>query len=275
MTKRRPATANERPGSLGWRMGVSPTRSALVLFALLCAGLLLVPLVALLLHVPWRSFWGVWTQQGGPALRLSVWTAGLSMLVIVMFGTPLGWLLARGKHAVWRIVEYLMLIPLLMPPLVLGLLLIYFYGPYGILGRFLGLFHLSATNTVLAVIIAQVYESIPYYVFSAQGAFEQVDLLQERVSWSLGVSPWQTFRRITLPLALPGLTVGFMMAFARAVGAFGAVVVVAYYPHTLPISVWIALQEQGMPTALPLALLLLLISLPLPLAAALWRRRYA
>ncbi|QQE79922.1 ABC transporter permease subunit [Alicyclobacillus sp. SO9] len=251
------------------------TGGVLALVALLCVSFLLLPLAALLLHIPWSSLWQVWSSEGASALRLSLMTAVISMAVIVVFGTPLGWLLARGRSRLWQWVEYLMLIPLLMPPLVLGLLLIYFYGPYGTVGKFLGIWHLSATNTALAVVIAQIYESIPYYVFSAQGAFHQVDAIHEQISWSLGVGPWKTFRQITLPLALPGMTVGFMMAFARAVGAFGAVVVVAYYPHTLPISVWIALQEKGLPTALPLALLLLLISMPLPLAAVLWRRLHA
>jgi len=256
-----------RPASIGhWTVA---------LIAILCASFLLLPLVALLFHVQWQGLLAVWRQQGLSSLGLSLYSALVSMVVIVIFGTPLGWVMARGHTRLWRTVEYLMLIPLLMPPLVLGLLLIYFYGPYGVVGQLLAHVHLSATNTLLAVIMAQIYEAIPYYVFSAQGAFQQIDEIHERISWSLGVSPWRTFRRITLPLAVPGLTVGLMMAFARAVGAFGAVIVVAYYPHTLPISVWIALQEQGLPSALPLALLLLIISLPLPLIAVLWRRRHA
>jgi len=105
--------------------------------------------------------------------------------------------------------------------------------------------------------------------FSAQAAFTQVDRKYERASLSLGVSPWRTLVRI---LARPGLSVGFAMAFARAIGAFGAVIVVAYYPHTLPVRIWIALEEPGLPSALPIALLLHIIALPLPLATVLWGR---
>lgn len=246
--------------------------SLLALTALLSIGFLLLPLVALLFHVSWHSVFPVWSQYGSDPFVLSLETSLITMVIVVVFGTPLGWLLARGRRRLWRIVEYLLLIPLLMPPLVIGLLLVYFYGPYGFIGQALGHFQISASNTALAVVIAQIYEAIPYYTYAAQGAFEQVDRGLERTSYSLGVAPGTTFRRVTLPLALPGLGVGFTMAFARAIGAYGAVMVVAYNPHTLPVSIWVALEEQGLPVALPLALLLLITALPLPLATVLWRR---
>lgn len=88
----------------------------------------------------------------------------------------------------------------------------------------------------------------------------------------LGYRPLKTLWRVTVPLAWPGLLAGLAMAFARSVGAFGAVIVVAYYPHTLPVAIWIGLQEQGLSQAFPLALLLLLVALPAPLILYLWRR---
>lgn len=247
-------------------------RYLLILVAFLCTSFLLIPVISLLFHVSWSTLWQAWSESGSQPLMVSLETTLIAMGVVIVFGTPLGWLLARGRHRLWKLVEYLLLIPLLMPPLVIGLLLIYAYGPYGVIGQVLGHWHLSASNTILAVIIAQIYESVPYYVFSAQGAFSQVDPGYELTSLSLGVPPAATFYRITLPLALPGLGVGFTMAFARAIGAYGAVMVVAYNPHTLPISIWVALEEQGLPTALQLALLLLVMALPLPLATTLWRR---
>lgn len=248
------------------------TPSVTLLVGWLSIAFLLLPFISLILHVPWSDLWSTWAESGFSSFQTSLWTTTISMLFIILFGTPLGWLLARGKSRIWNIVEFLLLIPLLMPPLVIGLLLVYFYGPYGFIGRLLAQFNLSATNTLLAIILAQLYEAIPYYIFAAQAAFSQVERKYERISLSLGVSPWRTMMRVIFPLARPGLIVGFAMAFARAIGAFGAVIVVAYYPHSLPVSIWIALEEQGLPSALPLALLLLLIALPLPLAAVLWRR---
>ncbi|SHK47892.1 molybdate/tungstate transport system permease protein [Alicyclobacillus tolerans] len=246
--------------------------SVAILAGWLCTAFLILPFVSLLLHLSWRNIWSVWIESGGTPLFYSLWSTAISLCVTLLFGTPLGWYLARGQGILWKAIEILLLIPLLMPPLVIGLLLVYFYGPYGIMGHLLTHFGLSATNTILAVVLAQLYESVPYYVFAAQAAFSQIDIKFERISLSLGVSPWQTLRRVIFPLARPGLLIGFAMAFARAIGAFGAVIVVAYYPNTLPVSIWIALEEQGLPSALPLALLLILVALPLPLATVLWRR---
>lgn len=247
--------------------------SALLVFvSLLTSSFLLLPVLALFLHVSWHHLWGIWVEDGKSPFFVSIETTCITMIVVLVFGTPLGWALARGKSRVWRVLEYLLLIPLLMPPLAIGLLLIYFYGPYGFIGELLSHWQLSAVNTMLAVVIAQVYESAPYYIYAVQGAFRQVDGGYEQLSYSLGVSPGRTFWRITLPLALPGVGVGITMAFARAIGAYGAIIVVAYNPHTLPVSIWVALEEQGLPVALPMALLLMLTALPLPMVTVLWRR---
>lgn len=248
-------------------------RIALSLLALLGASFLLLPMIGLLAHISPASVGSALTSGGLPALAVSLQTTAIAMTAIVIVGTPLGWLLARRRGPLWRTVEFLMFIPLLLPPLVIGLLLVYFYGPYGPLGEALSRFQLSASNNLLAITIAEIYESMPYYVFAAQAAFSQVDVRLERASLALGQPPVVTFRRVTLPLSAPGLSVGLAMAFARSLGAFGAVIVVAYDPHTLPVAIWIALEEQGLPGALPLAFILLMAALPLPLLTVLLRRR--
>lgn len=242
--------------------------------SVICTAFLLLPTAMLLLHVSWPGIWREWTSAGAAPLLTSVWTTFAAMLFIAALGTPVGWLLARRRSRFWRTLEWLLHIPLLMPPLVIGLLLIYAYGPYGPVGALLGRLHLSASNTALAVILAQLYEALPYYIFAVQAGFRQIDEGLEHTSWSLGQSPLRTFRRVTLPLSLPALTAGLAMAFARAIGAFGAVIVVAYYPQTLPVGIWVALEEQGLPAALPLALLLLAAALPAPLALLVWRERH-
>jgi molybdate/tungstate transport system permease protein len=172
-----------------------------------------------------------------------------------------------------RVWEAGVLASLLLPPLVIGLLLVFMVGPYTPIGELLGHFNLSATNTLLALVIAEVYESAPYYVLGAQAAFSGVDHRLEQQAGLLGDRPRRVFRRVTVPLAAPGLAMALAISWARAMGAFGAVVIVAYYPTGLPMQIWTSLQETGLASALPFALVLLVVALPLPLAAYVWSAR--
>ncbi len=247
-------------------------RAIPILLTALVGGFLLLPVAVLATHTSIAFHGQNAVPDAWPSLVASLEATAWSMAVILLLGTVAGYMLARRAGVLWRALEFLLLIPLLLPPLVIGLLLMSVYGPYGLLGQWLSALRLSATNTLLAVVLAQIYEAMPYYLFAAQGAFSQVDAGLERTSQSLGRPPLQTFFRVTLPLSLPGLSAGFAMAFARSIGAFGAVIVIAYYPHTLPVAAWIALEEQGLPAALTLAALFLLAALPLPLILLLWRR---
>ena len=126
-------------------------------------------------------------------------------------------------------------------------------GPYTPIGQVLGWLHQDATNTFLALVIAQVYEAAPYYVLGAQAAFAGVDTRLEQQAGLLGDRPFRVFRRVTLPLAAPGLSMALATAWARAMGAFGAVVIIAYHPFGIPLQIFTTLQETGLPTALPYA----------------------
>jgi molybdate/tungstate transport system permease protein len=192
---------------------------------------------------------------------------------MVLLGTPLAYLLARGRLPLARLVELGILLPLMMPPLVIGLLLIFLIGPEGTLGNLLADVHLTGVNTFFALIVAEFYEAAPFYVLGAHAAFASVDPRIEQDAGLLGDRPLQAFRRITLPLAAPGLATGIATAWARAMGAFGAVVIIAYYPRGLPNQIFIAFQEFGLPGALPFALLLVVAALPLPVLAYLWSAR--
>src|SRR5208337_4140040 len=172
-----------------------------------------------------------------------------------------------------RVWETGVLCSLLLPPLVIGLLLVFMVGPYTPIGELLGHFNLSATNTFLALVIAEVYESAPYYVLGAQSAFASVEPRLEQQAGLLGDRPRRVFRRVTLPLAAPGLAMALSIAWARAMGAFGAVIIIAYHPMGIPLQIYTTLQETGLPSALPYALVLLVVALPLPLAAYIWSAR--
>ncbi len=235
---------------------------------------LLGPVIALLTHLSAHDVASALTTPGDlDPLLVSLESGGLTLAVLLLLGTPLAWRLARGTLPFPRVWEAGVLCSLLLPPLVIGLLLIFMIGPYTYIGQLLGHLNISTTNTFFALVVAQVYESAPYYVLGAQAAFAGVDPRLEQQAELLGDRPRRVFRRVTLPLAAPGLAMALAVAWARAMGAFGAVVIIAYHPYGLPLQIYTTLQETGLATALPYALILLVVALPLPLAAYIWSAR--
>jgi molybdate/tungstate transport system permease protein len=270
--QRRPARVGE--GTAAGRA----IRSASGLASVAGAGLiwiaLLGPVIALLTHLSASAIASSLTAPGAlDPLLVSLESGAVTLAVLLSLGTPLAWLLARGTLPFPRVWEAGVLCGLLLPPLVIGLLLIFMIGPYTFIGQLLGDLHLSTTNTFFALVVAQVYESAPYYVLGAQAAFSSVDPRLEQQAELLGDRPLRVFRRVTLPLAAPGLAMAMAVAWARAMGAFGAVIIIAYHPYGLPLQIYTTLQETGLATALPYALVLLVVALPLPLAAYIWSAR--
>jgi molybdate/tungstate transport system permease protein len=235
---------------------------------------LLGPVIALFFHItPGTVRTALQTPGALTPLVVSLQSGLITLAVLVCFGTPLAWMMARGRLPWPRVWEAGVLACLLLPPLVVGLLLIFMVGPLTPIGQALGHFNLSATNTFFALVIAEVYESAPYYVLGAQAAIAAVDPKMEQQAALLGDRPLRAVRRVTLPLAAPGLAMALTVAWARAMGAFGAVIIIAYHPYGLPLQIWTTLQETGIASALPFAAVLLVVALPLPLAAYLWSAR--
>ncbi len=235
---------------------------------------LLGPVITLLTHLSASAIASSLTAPGAlDPLITSLESGAVTLAVLFGICTPLAWMLARGTLPFPRIWEAGVLCSLLLPPLVIGLLLVFMVGPYTPVGELIGHFNLSATNTFLALVIAEVYESAPYYVLGAQAAFSAVDPRLEQQAALLGDRPWRVFRRVTFPLAAPGLAMALAVAWARAMGAFGAVIIIAYHPFGLPLQIYNTLQETGLASALPFALVLLVVALPLPLAAYTWSAR--
>jgi molybdate/tungstate transport system permease protein len=242
--------------------------------ALLIWVVLLGPVITLLTHLSWSAITHSLSYPGAlDPLIVSLESGGVTLAVLFVICTPLAYMLARGALPFPRIWEAGVLCSLLLPPLVIGLLLVFMVGPYTPVGDLIGHFNWSATNTFLALVIAQVYESAPYYVVGAQAAFGSVSPRLEQQAALLGDRPRRVFRRVTLPLSAPGLAMAMSVAWARAMGAFGAVIIIAYHPYGLPLQIFTTLQETGLASALPYALVLLVVALPLPLAAYVWSAR--
>lgn len=242
-------------------------RILLPLAALVAIGILVAPAAALLLHADYGNLPASLAAASSGPLPTSLESAALALVAVVALGTPLAYWSSRTPHRrVRRVVDAILLVPLLMPPLVVGLTLIYLLGPDTAVGAFIGGLGLGSVNSLFALTLASFYEAAPYFVFAAAAAFARVDRQAELTAASWQRTPWQVFRRITLPAAAPGIMVGVAMAWARAIGAFGAAIVVAYHPTGLPVDIWISLQEVGLPAAFPLAVILVAAALPLPLA---------
>jgi molybdate/tungstate transport system permease protein len=225
---------------------------------------LLYPFSAIFAHVgPWQ-----WTSEvRAPALssiRVSLVLTGLAMLIIVALGTPVAAYVARcgrGERLFWQAV---LLFPILLPPLALGILMSLAFGPFGSVGVWLQRYGVAMTNSSTAFITTQVYVGMGYYVLGAIAALDSVPPTLQKQAALLGLTPVQVFFRVTLPLAKLGLAVALSLAWVRAVGEFGAVVVTAYYPSGMPVQLWVNLENFGLPAVMPLLVVFLAVALPIP-----------
>jgi molybdate transport system permease protein len=198
------------------------------------------------------------------ALVLSATTSLTSLLVIIGLGTPLAFVIARRSFRGKSILETLIDMPMVMPPAVAGLALLMAFGRRGVLGSWLDDAGIRIGFTTTAVIFAQIFVSSPFYVRSGRAAFSRVDRNMEDAAADLGASPWRVLRSITLPMAAPGLMAGAVLAWARAVGEFGATIMFAgnlpRQTQTLPLAIYGRYEAGDLETSLAMALILLVSS---------------
>jgi molybdate transport system permease protein len=238
----------------------------LLLPGLLALAFLLVPLVGLLARAPWSTLPQQLTSAGvGQALRLSLITATLATAVTLLLGVPLAWLLARTDFPGRRIVRALVTLPLVLPPVVGGVALLLALGRNGIVGRWLDAwFGITLPFTTAGVVIAEAFVAMPFLVISVEGTLRAADPRYEEAAATLGASRFTAFRRVTLPLIAPGIAAGAVLAWARALGEFGATITFAgNFPgrtQTMPLAVYLALQNDP-DAAIALSLVLLAVSL--------------
>jgi molybdate transport system permease protein len=198
-----------------------------------------------------------------PALRLSIATTGVSLVLVVLLGTPLCWLLARAAGPAARFVEVLVQVPAVIPPAVAGVAMLLAFGRRGWLAGVLYPRGWSPAFTGSAVIMAEVFVSAPFFVQAGISAFRRVDENLLIVARTLGASPLRVFCRIALPLAGPGLLAGAAMSWARSLGEFGATLMFAGNltgkTQTLPLAIYTAF-ESDLRTAQALSLVLVLVA---------------
>lgn len=226
---------------------------------------LALPLVAVFLKVLPQE--GVWATLQQPlvteALRLSLLTSLSSLGLALLFGTPVAYLLARRRFPGVAIVDTLIDLPMVLPPTVAGVALLMTFGRRGLLGAWLDIAGVQISFTSVAVVLAQSFVGAPFYIRAARAGFQSVDQELERVAYTLGHSPLSTFLRVTAPLAFPALLGGAVMAWARALGEFGATIMFAGNmlgrTQTMPLAIYTAM-ESDLTAALVLSAILVVVS---------------
>jgi molybdate transport system permease protein len=232
---------------------------------LLVVAFLTLPLVAIFLKVLPQA--GSWEALHQPlvteALRLSAITSLSSLLLAVLFGTPVAYLLARHRFRGAALLDTLVDLPMVLPPTVAGVALLMTFGRRGILGSWLNVLGLQIGFTTVAVVLAQSFVGAPFYIRAARAGFQSVDQELERVAYTLGHSAFSTFLRVTVPLAFPALLGGAVMAWARALGEFGATIMFAGNlmgrTQTMPLAIYVAM-ESDLAAALALSAILVIVS---------------
>ncbi|HET7831374.1 MAG TPA: ABC transporter permease [Gallionella sp.] len=202
------------------------------------------------------------------ALKISFVTSSISTLIVIVFGGVLAFILARYQFRGKMIVDTLVDLPMVLPPMVTGIALLILFGRNGPVGSWLAERDMALTFTAIAVVIAQVFVALPFFVRAARAGFEGVDRRLETASLLLGASKARTFFRVTVPLVWPTLLAGAILAWARCLGEFGATIVFAGnfqgVTQTMPLAIFDALQSN-LGVAIALSLILLLVSFGLVL----------
>lgn len=242
--------------------------------AVLAAVVVVLPLLAMVLRVDWPRFLPLVTS--GPsltALGLSLRTSAASTLLCIVLGVPLALVLARDTFRLQGLLRSLVLLPLVLPPVVGGIALLYTFGRQGLLGQALNVLGLQIAFSTTAVVLAQTFVALPFLVVSLEGALRTSGSRYEAVAATLGARPGTVFRRVTLPLVLPGLASGAVLAFARSLGEFGATLTFAGslqgVTRTLPLEIY--LQRETDPDA-AVALSLVLVAVAVAVVALAYRR---
>ncbi|MDY6870147.1 MAG: ABC transporter permease [Actinomycetota bacterium] len=222
------------------------------------------PVVSVAAKVDWPRFTALVTSESSvAALVLSLQTAAASTLLCVLLGVPMAVVLARSPSRVLRAVRPVILLPLVLPPVVGGIALLYAFGRLGLLGRYLEAAGIQIAFTTAAVVLAQTFVSLPFLVIALEGAARTAGTDYEVVAATLGARPSTVWWRVSLPLLAPGLVAGSVLAFARSLGEFGATLTFAGsregVTRTLPLEIYLQ-RESDPDAAVALSVLLVVVA---------------
>jgi molybdate transport system permease protein len=249
-------------------MSRTPTRAprSVLVVAVLGIAFLALPVVGLLQRAPWSSLDDLLGRRSVlDSLRVSLTVSAMAAAIVVVLGTPLAWMLARVDIPLRRLVRALVILPMVLPPVVGGTALLFALGRRGLVGQWLDRwFDITLPFTMAGAVVAATFVALPFYVMTVEGALRTMGDDLEQMAGTLGTPPLTVLRRITLPRLLPAMGAGLALAWARALGEFGATITFAGNlpgsTRTLPLATFQALESDP-EAALALSLVLLAVSL--------------
>ena len=264
-----------RPSGKGDALASGVAVAALALLA----GFISLPIISL---VVWTVNEDSWRAMASPeardALLLSIRTTAISMLIIILVGTPAAYVLARADFPGKRALDSLIDVPAVLPPSAAGIALLLAFGRFGLLGKYLDAFGIQLSFTTAAVVIAEIFVAAHFYVRQAVVGFSQVRREVEEAARVDGANRFSVFTRVTVPLAFPALLAGAVMAWARALGEFGGTIIFAGsfqgVTQTIPLAIFAA-RESDFDAAVALSVMVLGFAFTVILAARFLLRKAA
>ena len=205
----------------------------------------------------------LWQTVTDPQVISSIWltlyAALISTIIGCLLGIPLAYVLSRYNFHGKRFLEGLIDVPIVVPHTAAGIALLFVFGRSFLIGRFFNNWGISFIDSLAGIVIAMLFVSVPFLIDSAKQGFDKVDIKMEKVARSLGASGWQTFTRVTLPLAWRSILSGNILMWARGISEFGAVVILTYYPMTASTLIYQRYETLGLSYSQPVAALLIII----------------
>jgi len=219
-----------------------------------------VPLAKMIFSNSPSTLWDTFMQKPvRDAIWLSIYTSLITTAFGILLGVPLAYILARHNFPGKKVVESIIDIPIVVPHIAAGIALLFVFGEKFFGGKIFGLIGVDFVYAVPGIVIAMLFVSVPFLINSAKQGFQEVDVRLENVARTLGASPWQTFFRISLPLARRSIFGGSVMMWARGISEFGAVLILTSHPTVSTILVYNWLEMYGLDDAMPVAAVLTLI----------------
>lgn len=232
----------------------------------LIVAVLTVPLVGLLVRVPWSRFGDLFSDDSAvQALRISMQTSVVATVICIVLGVPLAWVMAQKTTSVWSLARAVVTVPIILPPVVGGIALLAALGRRGVFGQGLyDWFGISLPFTQSAVVVAQVFVALPFLVLTIESAFRQMDKGIIDAARVMGCSPLRTFMLVALPVTRPAIIAGVVLAWARAIGEFGASISFAGSlsgrTQTVPMAVY-ALLDRDWELAMLLSVVMMILAI--------------